>query len=194
LQGAATGLSSPSGVVADVANSELLVTNVNNSVTVYARTAGGNTAPLRTLQGAATGLNNPVFLAVTNPRPAAAVVLGGAAFSTGQTLTYQATLTPGSGPAQVDIYLGALLPDGVTFLSLVETAPGVISFALGLAPTPFLANVPLAPLGVPFAYQFAGFEPAGTYFPYAGLAVAGSNPFLPPNQLSLAVRAFQFTP
>jgi len=29
----------------------------------------------------------------------------------GQTLTYQATLTPGFAPTQVDIYLGALLPD-----------------------------------------------------------------------------------
>jgi len=49
----------------DTANNELLVVNqVTNSVTVYARTASGNVAPLRTLSGAATGLSNPIGLAV----------------------------------------------------------------------------------------------------------------------------------
>jgi hypothetical protein len=44
---------------------ELVVTNfTNNSVTVYARTANGNTAPLRTLQGVATGLSGPVGVAL----------------------------------------------------------------------------------------------------------------------------------
>ena len=47
------------------AQEELFVTNTsNNSVTVYARTATGNTAPLRTLQGAATGLSGPGAVAV----------------------------------------------------------------------------------------------------------------------------------
>jgi hypothetical protein len=194
LQGASTGLSSPSGLAMDLANNELLATNISNSITVYTRTASGNSPPLRTLIGAATELNDPVFLAVAIPSPTATVALNGSAFSTSQTIIYRATLTPGSTPTQVDIYLGALLPDGVTFLSLVETSPGVISFALGPSPTPFLANVTLAPLGVPFLYQFAGFEPAGTYFTYAGLAVAGSNPVLPASQLSLAIQPFQFTP
>jgi len=194
LQGPATGLSSPSGLAVDLANSELFVTNISNSISVYTRTASGNAPPLRTLIGAATELNDPLFLAVTNPRPTATVGLNGSAFSTSQTIIYRATLTPGSTPTFVDIYFGALLPDGVTFASLVEISPGVISFILGPFPIPFLANVTLAPLGVPFSYQFAGFEQAGTYFTYAGLAVAGSNPFLPANQLSLAIQPFQFTP
>ncbi|HZY31676.1 MAG TPA: hypothetical protein VFF86_08560, partial [Candidatus Methylomirabilis sp.] len=52
------------------AQDELFVTNddvvssVNNSVTVYARTASGNTAPFRTLQGGATGLNGPAGFVV----------------------------------------------------------------------------------------------------------------------------------
>jgi hypothetical protein len=76
----------------------------------------------------------------------------------------------------------------------METSPGVISFALGPSPVPFLANVAPGPLLVPFSYQFVGFEPGGTYVTYGGLAVAGSNPFLPANQLSLAIQPFQFTP
>ena len=46
----------------------------------------------------------------TDP-PSAAVAFSGEGCRTGQTLTYQATLTPGFAPTQVDIYLGALLPD-----------------------------------------------------------------------------------
>jgi hypothetical protein len=93
----------------------------------------------------------------------------------------------------VDSYLGALLPDGVTFLSLVQ-APGGISFALGSSPVPFSVNVTLTSLVVPFSYMFQGFEPVGTYFTYAGLTVAGSNPLQAANQLSLAIQAFQFSP
>jgi len=117
-------------------------------------------------------------------------------FRTGQTISYQAALTPrATPPTQGDIYLGALLPDGVTFLSLVQVSPGVISIAVGPSPVPFLANVTLnSKAVVPFSYTFIGFEPAGTYFAYAGLAVAGTNPFQPANQLSLGVQAFQFMP
>jgi len=140
-----------------------------------------------------TAVTGPITLTGALP-PSAVVALNGSAFRTGQTITYQATLTPGSAPAQVDIYLGALLPDGVTFLSLVQMSPGVVSIALGPSPVPFLANVALAPLGVPFSYTFMGFEPIGTYFTYAGLVVAGTNPLQPANQLSLALQAFQFSP
>jgi hypothetical protein len=295
LQGAATGLSLPLGVAVDPVNNELAVANVT-SVTVYARTAAGNAAPLRTLQGAATGLASPSGLAVTtstqttfaltvqmlgsgsgnvtsNPAgincatggvgtcaanfasmtpvtvtatptggasftgwggdcagfgtavncnltlsadratsatftaappppppppppptsPTAAVALNGSNFHANQQVNYQATLTPGSTPTQVDIYLGALLPDGATFLSLVQAGGGA-SIVIGPSPTPFLANVALAQTIVPFSYTFAGSEPAGTYFTYAGLAVAGSNPFTPANQLSLAIQPFQFSP
>ncbi len=46
-----------------VANDDV-VTLINSSVTVYTRTASGNTAPLRTLSGAAAGLRGPVGLVV----------------------------------------------------------------------------------------------------------------------------------
>jgi len=130
----------------------------------------------------------------TVPDLSGEVSLNGSVFHTGQTITFQATLFPGIAPPKVDIYLGALLPDFVTFLSLVQVSPGVISIALGPAPIPFLANATLTLTVVPFSYTFTGPEPAGTYFPYAGITVAGSNPFQPANRLSLAVQAFEFTP
>jgi hypothetical protein len=53
-------------------NNELVVANVGtNSITVYTRTASGNTAPLQTLSGALTGLNGPAFIAVTTTASAA---------------------------------------------------------------------------------------------------------------------------
>lgn len=128
------------------------------------------------------------------PTLAAAVSLNGSAFHTGQQITYQAMLTPGSTPTQVDIYLGVLMPDGVTFLSFVPGPDGTIAFAFGPVPVPFLANVTLAPTVVPFSYTFTGTEPVGTYYTYAGLAVAGSDPLQAANQLSVGVQAFQFTP
>ena len=67
LTGPDTGLDGPRDLVVDTVNSELMVANNNNnnSITVYNRTATGNTAPIRTLTGAATGLSNPTFVAVT---------------------------------------------------------------------------------------------------------------------------------
>lgn len=140
-----------------------------------------------------TAATGPITVTAPLP-PSAAVALNGSAFHTGQTITYQASLTPGSVPAQVDIYLGALLPDGVTFLSLVQVSPGVISIALGPSPIPFSANVTLTQAVVPFSYAFVGFEPVGTYFTYAGLVRAGSNPFEAVNQLGIGIQAFQFMP
>lgn len=44
----------------------MVVANFNlNSITVYGRTVSGDAAPIRTLAGAATGLDGPSFLAIT---------------------------------------------------------------------------------------------------------------------------------
>ncbi len=44
---------------------ELYVVNtINNSITVYSRTANGNIAPVRTISGGTTGLNGPAWIAV----------------------------------------------------------------------------------------------------------------------------------
>lgn len=112
-----------------------------------------------------------------NHPPNAAVAVSGEGFRTGQTITYQATLTPGSTTTLVDIYLGVLLPDGVTFLSLVQMSIGAISMVLRRSPIPFSAGVALAqPVVIPFSHTFLGSEPVGTYFAFAGMAVAGGDP------------------
>ncbi|MGQ0548671.1 MAG: beta-propeller fold lactonase family protein [Armatimonadota bacterium] len=64
ISGGATGLNGPSGVALDGAGN-LYVANFSpfpipsHSVTVYAAGANGNVAPIRTISGAATGLNMP---------------------------------------------------------------------------------------------------------------------------------------
>jgi len=61
----AGGLGEGFGARAAWAQEELFVANRNNnSITVYARTANGNTAPLRTLAGDSTGLAQPVGIFV----------------------------------------------------------------------------------------------------------------------------------
>jgi hypothetical protein len=57
-------LSAGVGLDTAQAQDELVVTNMNaNSVTVYPRTASGNTGPIRTLVGLSTGLNGPLGVA-----------------------------------------------------------------------------------------------------------------------------------
>jgi hypothetical protein len=70
LSGAATGMSFPSGVFVDTVHNELVVGDQLNAlsffgaVRVFSRTANGNTAPIRTVSGAATGLNRPIGVVV----------------------------------------------------------------------------------------------------------------------------------
>ena len=70
ISGGATGLLNPAGLAVDTDNNEILVANIgsgavdSSSITVYSRTASGNVAPLRTISGGATGLAQPIGLAV----------------------------------------------------------------------------------------------------------------------------------
>ena len=63
LAGAATGLTGPVALALDTVNDELEVANCcapTSSITVYPRAASGDTAPIRTLAGPATGLDLPI--------------------------------------------------------------------------------------------------------------------------------------
>jgi hypothetical protein len=65
LAGLVLGLAVMVGVPAAWGQEELYVANRNgDSITVYARTASGDAAPIRTIQGGATGLNRPIGVAV----------------------------------------------------------------------------------------------------------------------------------
>jgi Lactonase, 7-bladed beta-propeller len=67
ITGALTGLNRPSGLAVDSVNQELYVANDvvgGSSITVYPLGANGNVAPVRTLQGALTGIEGPIGMAV----------------------------------------------------------------------------------------------------------------------------------
>jgi DNA-binding beta-propeller fold protein YncE len=65
IKGAATGLNKPVGLAVDVANGEIIVTSSgNHSVRVFPISADGNVAPLRVIEGAATGLASPQMMAL----------------------------------------------------------------------------------------------------------------------------------
>ncbi len=67
ITGPLTLLNRPAGVAVDALHQELYVANDvsgASSITVYDLGANGNVAPLRTLQGALTGIDGPVGLAV----------------------------------------------------------------------------------------------------------------------------------
>lgn len=63
LQGSLTTLSGPIGLALDLAHNELIVVGYKGadggSITTFPRTAQGNTAPSRTIQGTSTGFNRP---------------------------------------------------------------------------------------------------------------------------------------
>jgi hypothetical protein len=68
LTGAATGFTTIGGLIVDNANNRLIADNQSgggsDSVFVFSRTANGNTAPLLTVSGPATGLSAPFGVAL----------------------------------------------------------------------------------------------------------------------------------
>jgi 6-phosphogluconolactonase (cycloisomerase 2 family) len=87
ISGPATGLADPHGIFIDSANNEVFVVNEGHvfgappqapSITVFARTASGNAAPLRTIQGPSTGLSLPRPISVDTVNNELAVANGDA--------------------------------------------------------------------------------------------------------------------
>jgi hypothetical protein len=124
----------------------------------------------------------------------AAVGLNETLFAAGDDIAYEGTVNPGLTPTLVDIYLGALLPDLVTFLSFVEPEPGVLGVSFGSKPVPYRTNATAAPLAIRFERTFDGSEPLGVYYTYAALIAAGRDPMNPANQLSADIRTFELVP
>jgi 6-phosphogluconolactonase (cycloisomerase 2 family) len=63
LGGSQTGIQGPLGIAVDLVHDEIVIANYkvpsNGSITVFPRTATGNVAPLRKIEGALTGFNRP---------------------------------------------------------------------------------------------------------------------------------------
>jgi hypothetical protein len=75
ITGPTTGLCNPGGAFLDTTHDELAVANSHfgsaacvQSVTVYARTASGDAAPLRTIAGGTTAMGNPTAVVVRTPQ------------------------------------------------------------------------------------------------------------------------------
>jgi hypothetical protein len=154
-------LNLPVGVALDLTNNELFVGNAGNKITVYSRTASGNTAPLRTLSGAATGLNNSrgvaldltnneLFVANASPGNTITVYSRTASGNTAplRTLSGAATglsnpigiaLGPGTGPALATTPTPASGTVGVTALNDQATLSG------GSSPTGFITFALFSP-------------------------------------------------
>jgi DNA-binding beta-propeller fold protein YncE len=111
LSGPKTGLIAPVGIAVDTVNNELVVTDAiflkdpdpfpfPPSVMVYSRTASGDTAPLRTLSGAATGLNEPTGVVVDTVNDELVVVnsQGGRVNGEGSVTVYSRTASGGPPP------------------------------------------------------------------------------------------------
>ena len=159
LGGAATGLLGPIGLGVDVANNELFAANgsvASPSVTVYSRTASGNTAPLRTLSGAVTGLaaphalaldlaNNELLVANTSSGNSITVYARGASGDTAPLRTLSGAATGISGPVAIAVTTGAPpTPPGLVAASSrrVHGAAGTFDLPLSLVAPPNINHNP----------------------------------------------------
>jgi len=147
LAGATTGLFGPIGLGVDLTNNELFAANASvssPSITVYSRTASGDTAPLRTLSGAATGLvvphalaldltNNELFVANTLSANSITVYTRGASGNTPPSRTLSGAATGISGPVGVAVTTGALPPPMFQSAVSSKTHGGAGPFSLLLS-------------------------------------------------------------
>jgi hypothetical protein len=103
------GQSRRPGLALDPTNEELFVANNgDNSVTVYSRTASGDTDPLRKLSGAATGLSGPSGIPVTaSTRKAVLLTPAPETVLAGATVTF--TWSAGSGLTAYCLFVGTTL-------------------------------------------------------------------------------------
>ena len=140
ISGAATGLQNPRGLTLDTVNDEVLVTNVGGNeiegppqpptITVYRRTANDNAAPLRTIGGAATRLQNPVGLAVDTMNNEVLVANFGGSDPEGPAPTitlYDRTASGNAAPPRV-IEKPAAELNGPAFPVVAATCPSVFDF------------------------------------------------------------------
>jgi hypothetical protein len=117
------------------------------------------------------------------PLPQLTGVLNQTAFQTGQPLTLNVLLTPGTTPTLADAYVVVQLPGGV-FISVLLTgvAGGVVPIATSFAPFDFSGQL--------IAYTFTGLEEPGTYTVFVALTQPGT--LIPIGQIQMLT--FTFTP
>jgi len=103
------------------------------------------------------------------------------------------SLEYGDFPHRVDLYVGAILPDG-RFASWVGD-PAQPSLATGGTPQPFLVNVIPAEASYSLTVQqFSGGDPTGWYTLYGIIVPAGAPPLDPGRWLSTSFSPLLVTP
>jgi DNA-binding beta-propeller fold protein YncE len=172
ISGPATGLAPIMNDLAlDLAANELLMPYLplaggTGSIIVHSRTASGNAAPLRKIEGAATSLGRPAGVAVT-PKLALLAAVNNNTFHSGRQLNETGGLhNPGLG-GSIDLFVGNLLPNG----TIVFITPGGAGFGTASNPASFLPLATALPLTAPFSavapnfvsYQWTGAEPSGDF-------------------------------
>lgn len=172
-------------IPAGQANATVLVTAVDDGVV-----EGDETVTATVSANAAYTVGNPNAATVTIADDDVALSLpqltgtvNQTAFRTGQTLTLNAVLTPGTTPTLVDAYVVVQLPSG-QFLSVLLTgvAVGIVPIATNFAPIPFSGQL--------IAYTFTGLEGPGTYTVFVALTQPGT--LIPIGSIQMIT--FTFTP
>lgn len=101
-------------------------------------------------------------------------------FAVGQTVIASFLLTNPGLPAEADLYVGALLPDGVTIVCWMTSGGAMVGSAADVGSLrPYAARVALpAPFSMDrpnfFSYQWTGTEPRGRYVFFVFAARAGA--------------------
>ncbi len=141
----------------------------------------------------------PVALTVTQPggllpTPSARVCTDRPSYGSGQTLVLSVSLRQGASSNSGDAYLFTQVPGTTIFVSLVLSG-GQLAPQFGPAPVPLATGFPVPDFaGGVFEFLFGGSEPAGTYDINAILALAGTDPNIPGNQLAVGTTSFTFAP
>jgi len=148
---------------------------------------------------AGSPLTIPVSLAVTPPTaplslPTAKVCTDRTTYRTGDILHVSLSLRQGVSSNYGDAYLFAPVPGSSSFVSLVPVG-GVISPVIGNEPIPFGTGFQVPDFaGTVFDRPFDGTEPPGVYEVSAVLALPGSVPTVPANQLAIGLGSLTFAP
>ncbi len=157
----------------------------NGSVVVSADGASGSPASI-----AVTLVVTPP--ATTPHSPWVRVCPDRPTYQTGDMLRLRVSLRQGASSNSGDAYLFAQVRGTATVVSLVLSG-GLLLPQFSPAPVPLGTSFQVQNFtGEVFQWAFDGFEPAGNYEIKAILALPGSDPAVPSNQLAIGVGSFTF--
>ncbi len=188
LTGVDTGLHYPTGVFVDTVNDELYVAGASGvggsgRVLVFCRTASGNTAPDRVLEGAATGLHSPARLWVS-PVPHQSQACERSAATPTATHTPASTPTASATSTATDTPVPTTTaePTATATSTAVHTATATATFTATRTSTPPATRTAIPPSSTATASSTSTVTatatptPAGSAAPIVSIATATPSP------------------